>query len=573
MYKIAVTKYKHTYNNNYFDNSYFLSNNPYSMFLRLQLNFPVGFSTVDGRVYYKWELDSGWWRFKIYSDSARSAQIAEGLATGNFFVTEEYRFIAISPKNSSGVTGRLSFISNAENLATTLEGYVELNTGVIDYIELSNLPKGFISNLGEELFNEKNEYVASDYDIVLTNLTTERSNLNLSVFDFFENTDAYIYRVLFYVDSTVKRVGFIDYGSMEKYLDRNDNGQIIKFTVFSAEKQMKEVAEQTPFIQIGYGGTWDVRGDTYNQLITKIADTLRMDINDLTNIQSTFSTWYGRTLDTQYDFLNDLRAANLWDVMCGLFKQMGIMFTIKADNANKAEWNKLTLTLFLRTNADSLSSLNVKSEIEGNKGIDLKYTYWAVKNAELTTDIDGSVWSDSLGADNSEFVISAGGTDGGFPQIQTNSHFVNAHLSFYREIDKKWISTYYPLWAYPDSNIKWIDITMFDSDIVWYDYTYTRALGNEYTFAKFTKITPICIFYYQNSQRLWNTDVNNFCALHYDYLLTNLKKTKRLLCVYENYFDLTVQNRIVYDGIEYFISKIENIDIEAKTCTINLTEI
>jgi hypothetical protein len=541
------------------------------MFLRLQLDFPEGYSA--SKVYYKWELDAGWWRFKIYSDSAMTAQIAEGLATGNFFVTEDYRFVSISPKNSSGVSGRLTFISNAENLGKTLTGYIELNTGVYDYIELSNLPKGFISNLSEELFNEENQFIASDYDIVLTDLTTETSNLGLGVFDFFENTDAFIYRVLFYSDNVVKRVGFIDYGSMEKRLDRNDSGQLIKFTVFSAEKQMVEVAKQTPFIQIGYGGTWDVRSDTFNELTTKIADTLRMDIEDLTNIQATFLTWYGRTLDTQFDFLYDLRTANLWDVICGLFKQMGILFTIKADNADKTRWDRLMFTIFTRSNASSLTSINVKSEIEGNKGIDLKYRYWAIKNAELTTDIGGTIWTDSLGADNSEFVISAGGIDGGFPQIQTNDHFVNAHLSFYRDIDKKWVSTYYPLWAYPDSNIKWIDITMFDSDIVWYDYTWTRELGSQYTFAKFTKITPICMFYYQNENRLWNTDVNNFCALHYDYLLTNLKKTKKLLCVYENYFDLTVQNKIPYEGAEYYLSKIEDIDIEEKTCIINLTEI
>jgi hypothetical protein len=553
MYSLKITKYKHTNDNNYFSNIYYLSsngdNNDNQIINCLQLNN----ADYGDKLYYKLYIQGTFIHFELYVDPGYNFMLASGVQSTNLGIFNSLIHIPITNTFYSNITGSLLYNSNA-SFTSPLSGTIDTNEGVIDYINLTELPVDFISGLNEEGFNKDNKYVCSDWNIKLTNLSRQRSNLGYDIFDFFENDDAYIYRVIFNKDGQDERVGFIDYSSMDKNLTPGE-GKIITFNVFSAEKELADFMKNLVLFQMGYTINAGSYNETYNEFLQKFATTINCNLNDVTNIQQKYSAWYpGEVPKAYYDLLNVMKEEKLWDFFCGLFKQLGIMFKVTTDNLHINTYDKMTLKLFFKSDGNLIQDVKVISENEGNKGIDLKYQYWGIKNCYLERYEPNKV------KENYNFAISAGGIDNGFPITQFSDHFVNAHMGHFQGNIKNWVSNWFPNWYYPDENVLWIDVPMYDCDLQYY-----------YDNIKFKKITPISIFSKQNGAN-WDNNLINLSALQYDYLLTNLKKTKKLKIYFPNFFDYTIYNRFNYKDTEYYIEKISDINIQEKTATIEAVE-
>ncbi len=556
MYSLLITKYKHTNNNNYFDNIYYLSlnvdNNVNQIVNCLQLNN----ADYGSDLYYKLYIPQGTTliHFEIYADPTYNFMLASGVQSTNLGIYNSLIHIPITNTFYSNITGSLLFNSNAV-FTSTITGRIKTNEGVVDFIEIKKLPKEFISKLSEESINTDNKYICSDWNITLTDYSPDRSNLGLSIFDFFENDDAYIYRVIMCKDNAKERIGFIDYSSMDKKLDFKE-GKAISFDVYSAEKELAEFMKKLILKQIGFTVNAGNYNESYNELLQKFAFTINCNLNDTTNIQSTYASWYsGDIPKVYYDFIHVMREQKLWDIFEGLFMQLGVMFKITPENTNINTYDKLTLKLFFKSEGETISDIKIISKSEGNKGIDMKNQFWGIKNCYLEDFQPNHV------KENYNFAISAGGVDVGFPFTQTIEHFVNGHTAHFIGNIKNWVSTWFPNWYYPDENILWIDVPMYDCDLPYY-----------YDLVRFKKITPITIFSKQNGAN-WDNNLINLSALQYDYLLTNLKKTKKFKVYYPNLFDYTTYNKFNYENKNWYIEKISNIDLKTKTAEINVVEI
>lgn len=548
MYSLKISKYKHTYNNNYFDNTFPLSNDTYSNIVCLQLN---GLPAIE-KLYYHIYTSGSFLIFKLYSDSARTLLIAGGSQSMNLLLFSTYANMQIS---GAGIDGQMTFKLVDGNPFPELLGYIETNTGLVDYITISDLPTDFISSLSEELINENNEYTVSDYRINLTNLTTQTSNLGLNVFDFFENEDVYIYRVLFAKDDVNLRVGFLDYSSMNKNLNNDDSGSMISFTVFSAEKEMSDFMNNLIFTQIGYK-VGNEYSETFNEILSKITYTVNCNLIDNIGIDNLFYSEYGYYPQTDFKFVKPLETEKLKDIFVGLLKQLGIMFKIVPDNLEVNTYSKPFLKFFFRDGESVLSDIQVIEEIEGNKGIDMINKYWACKNLEIDTN-DNVLYADTL----IDMVISGGSND---PPGTSQNGFINLHQAYTIYNGTIWKSRWLGVNAktYLNSSIKFIEVPMYDCNISYY--------GDDIWTIR--KTTPVRMFekYYDNNY--W-CEILNFCNRKYDYLLTNIKKTKTLKIVLTDLFDITLYNQVFYDNKYWYIEKISNIDIINEQIKIEVTEL
>jgi hypothetical protein len=552
MYKLLITKYKHTNNNNYFDNTYDLSNDDWSNIVCLQLNNLTPNS--EGKLYYRIYTSGSFLHFELYNEIERTTLLASGVQSMNLLLFSTYANMQITG-NSNSINGQLTFQRVNEQPFPELIGFIETNTGVFDWFEITQLPTDFISSLSEELFNDKNEYVASDYQINLSNIIDERSNLGLNVFDFFENDTEYIYRVVFQKDYANIRVGFIDYSSMDKNLNNDNDSQMISFTVFSAEKELGDFITNLIFTQIGYVVS-STEHDTFNQILSKFAYTFNCVLRDDLHIDESYFITYGKYPQTNWDFLKPMENESLVAIFGDLCKQLGIMFKVLPDGLIINSYQQPILQFFFKTSGDTITNIEVLNELEGNKGVDMNLQFWGMKNLEIETN-NNVFYSAKL----TDLVISGGGD---FAPNTSQDGFINLHQAYTLYNDNQWVSRWLPNGSYPymESNINWIEIPMYDCSISYYG-------SNIWTIKK---TTPVRMFeeYYDNNY--W-CELLNYVAGQYDYLLTNLKKTKKLTIVHSDFFDISLYNKFTYDNKEWYIEKIENIDIVNETADIEVVEV
>lgn len=536
MYKLLITKYKHTSNNNYFDNTYSISNNPSNIIRTIQLNTLANNYDI---LYYQWKTIYSTVWIEIFSDSSFTTKIGfcEAVYVDTGFPTS--RYMIIIPYNNSGLEGGLLAYLDGTAIQE-FNGNIETNAGVIDWFEISQLPTDFISSLSEELFNNDNKYVASDYQINLSNIIDEKSHFNKSVFDFFENEDEYIYRVIFQKDNRNIRVGFIDYSSMNKNSNNNNEGQLISFDVFSAEKEIMNFMDTLMF---QHCNVIPHIAFSFDALMLKIAFCSNVNLLDTVNIDSLNYSINGYYPEAKQEFYRSLFDKSLKDIFIGLCKSLGIMFKINTDNLSINSYDKMTLKLFFKSEGTQIQNIQVIAEAEGNKGLDNNYTYWGIKTAKKINDNNNT-------AECYDILIGDG------VEIKHLPDVTYKYLQYVpRQVSEKAIN---------GSDIYWIDVSMYDNNE-------GDPVGNTF---HFSAITPLRIFNHLTSFGYYDYPESIFkCVTNqYNYFLSCLKKTKTLFIVFTDFFDITLYNKFPYKNRTWLIEKIDNIDIINQTAQIEVVE-
>lgn len=234
-------------------------------------------------------------------------------------------------------------------------------------------------------------YAPSDYVIKLLNLSDQLSNLGKTIFEFLQDDDFYVYRVVYNNEGTDRRCGFIDYSSIDFSIidaDNPSNEDYVTFGVFSAENQLRDFGNSLLLKQSGYRDSISGR-DTFDEFIQKICRTLNVELLDEVHINSLVYAaldeypTLGRFLPgISNNNIND-NVWNLWEIFVGLLKAIGVMFKLQWISLDADKYTKLTLRLFFRSAGSTYTgTLDVIKETQTVR-YEKKF-YYAMVLAELS---------------------------------------------------------------------------------------------------------------------------------------------------------------------------------------------
>lgn len=527
--KLWITKYSKSNSQNYFDTSYFMNTTgwgDYPPFKSLNLiNAPK-----TGKLYFDYIYENQTYIINLYSDSNKMNLVASGFIPGE---NNKPCFpINIEEKNNSEIYGNLiiyKFYGGLEKLNQS--GEIEMDGGIVDWIEINGLPENFLESYSEELFNSNTlKYIVSDFSIKLSLLCGELSNESKTINEFIE--DGYIYRVCI-TDNNNRKFGFINYES--KKVDVNEH--YLTFDCFSAEKMFYDSLNYKMLV-LGLG-VWQYNYN-FRKVFEMIAGYSNCILSDLTNIDNNIFNKYGEYLKTDREIIYEIEQKTIIkDIVLPILKTLGILVIIDWENALVNQDNKPKLKLLYRDsginkNIDVINDVGLINKVGNN----LK---WAIKIAEYIN--NNKTYYDIIYYEDWSF--------GKGTTIGTGS--------IIEDIEQWWLT------------INYINIPyrfLKDSEFIWYVPDLIE-LDNPVGYIH--KINPLRIFKLAsidaNKQALW---MQFIIGNKLDYLVTGLKNSKELLIIFQN--DYNVLDGIYYNNKEWFIDKISNPNIDNKTATILITE-
>lgn len=537
--KVHITKYSQS---NYFDNSYFCVGEsgtmnyfvytikPYLRNLPNQTRFYFSYKVLNSVVY-----------FKIFTDALRTIELCSGINTeiisgtnGKIYLinlTYDYGTVVIYKENDL-ITG------------TNMYGYFDANS-VIDYITINDLPYDFISDFSEELINSNLEYLSSDYNFKLSNLTTERSNLNKTVFEFLQDNEGYCFRVVLENDNDFK-VSFIDSSSIRYNLNNTNDGEMVSFTSFSAEKELRDFADSRKFFEVGYSASYFLF-DTFNQLMQKFAKGFNVNLIDNVDIDTQILNVYSQYPQLNY-MVSKFDKETMFSMFTELCKVFGILFKIEVENFDVSAYNVLNFKLFYRDGLE-VQDIQVITEEQGSKGTNEKFN-WGVKLGKIKDKTNTAQEYNLLymSQDNRTLMYYLNDNDGNWRSIAL--FFTSAQ----------------PIGDY---SINWIPV----STKITIEETENFYVFSDSTDYVYTEISPAMIFKLGNDVYSYDKIITTLINNRYDFLNTNLKDTKSFKIIYDNPIDITLYNQIFYDNKLWYIEKISNIDIINEQIKIEVTEL
>lgn len=450
---------------------------------------------------------------------------------------------------------------------------------VVDYVTVDKIPENSIPVFNEELTadSEPMQFKCSDYDVTLSMLDATRTNLGLTLKEFFTLNAKYIIRVMVMNNNVLKSFGFIDNSSIRFDCNiskiNSSTPHSISFTVYSSELEWHNFAESKKFGDFGYINqgrheNWDENDLSFGSFMQYFLIDLNVISDDRTNVDYKVLQKYGFTPKTS-PLQKAFVSRTYWQIFRDIVLGFGITYKIIPNEEYCAvdRWGKPTLVLFYRNEGLDLSTIQI---LERNDGV-------CVNNGTETFMIRYTRFAESPGT-NAKYEGFIDNTDsrieGGKHCIRINDVFNVSDgwdIYFYRNGVQEYM--FREKSCVSDAGLELISWSYYDFG-KWGDGNDER---NYATAARFFvrgylyTIDPFLHDYLYNDNG-FDEIVDAILPATYDFLIASLKKSLDLKIVNNNLFDVTIYNKVNFKNTQYWIEKVYNTDLYERTANLKLVE-